>query len=140
MRCMGLDVGDRRIGVALSDESGLVAFPLAVINRSSGAEDMRQIAALVEEHRVELVVVGLPLTLTGGVGPQAQKVQGFLEQLKSVLTVPVVTWDERLTTAEVERLLIKAEVRRRRRREVVDKLAAAVLLDAYLRSKSERGT
>ena len=140
MRYMGLDVGDRRIGVALSDEAGMVAFPFSVINRSSPAADIRRIVALVEEHGVGLVVVGLPRTLAGAVGPQAGKVQNFLERLQSEAAVPVLPWDERLSTAAVERMLISADVGRRRRRQVVDKLAASVILDSYLRCKSARDT
>lgn len=132
-------MGNRRIGVALSDEEGLVAFPLEVINRTSRAEDIRRIAALVKRHGVKRVVVGMPITLAGEIGPQAQKVRVFLERLQADLPVPVVPWDERLTTAEVEKLLVSADLSRRRRHRVIDKLAAAVILDSYLRfQKSDR--
>jgi putative Holliday junction resolvase len=141
MRLMGLDVGDRRIGVALSDEDGLVAFPLEVINRTSRAKDIGRISALIDQHGVRQVVVGVPRTLAGQIGPQAQKVQDFSERLRAGLPVPVVSWDERLTTAEVEKLLVSADLSRRRRREVVDKLAATLILNSYLNfQRLERST
>lgn len=141
MRLMGLDVGDRRIGVALSDEDGLVAFPLEVINRTSRAKDIGRISALIDQYGVRQVVVGMPRTLAGRIGPQAQKVQDFSERLRAGLSVPVVSWDERLTTAEVEKLLVSADLSRRRRREVVDKLAATLILNSYLDfQKLERST
>lgn len=141
MRLMGLDVGDRRIGVALSDEDGLVAFPLEVINRTSRAKDIGRISALIDQYGVRQVVVGMPRTLAGRIGPQAQKVQDFSERLRAGLSVPVVSWDERLTTAEVEKLLVSADLSRRRRREVVDKLAAVLILNSYLDfQKLERST
>lgn len=135
MRLIGLDVGEKRIGVALSDEEGRMAFPLEVIVRKSRSADLRRIAELVERHEVERVVVGLPVMLTGQEGPQARTVQTFVARLQKELPVPVVVWDERLSTAEVERLLIDADVGRGRRRRVVDKLAAAVILDSYLRGQ-----
>ncbi|MBE0467044.1 MAG: Holliday junction resolvase RuvX [Candidatus Desulforudis sp.] len=141
MRFMGLDVGDRRIGVALSDEQGLIAFPLEVIDRTSRADDVRRIKELVERYGAQRVVVGVPKTLSGRLGRQAEKVLKFLEALHTALPVPVVPWDERLTTVQVEKLLVSADLRRRKRRKVVDKLAASLILNSYLSSlKSDETT
>lgn len=134
MRFMGLDVGDRRIGVALSDEQGLIAFPLEVIDRTSRADDVRRIKELVERYGVQRVVVGVPKTLSGRLGLQAEKVLKFLEALHVASPVPVVPWDERLTTVQVEKLLVIADLGRRKRRKVVDKLAASLILNSYLSS------
>ncbi len=141
MRLMGLDVGDRRIGVALSDEQGVAAYPLEVMERTSQEKDLRRITELIDRHGVQRVVAGLPKTLSGQVGPQAEKVLSFLDKLRARSPVPVVTWDERLTTAEVEKLLVGADMGRQRRRKVVDKLAAALILNSYLNfQKSGRGS
>ncbi|MEW6458581.1 MAG: Holliday junction resolvase RuvX [Bacillota bacterium] len=141
MRLMGLDIGDRRIGVALTDENGVAAYPLEVLERTSPEKDLRRITEIIDQYGVERVVAGLPKTLSGQIGPQGDKVLSFLDKLRVRSTVPVVTWDERLTTAEVEKLLVSADLGRRRRRKVVDKLAATLILNSYLNSrKSGRNT
>lgn len=135
MRLMGLDIGDRRIGVALTDEDAVLAYPLEVLERTSPDKDLGRIVEIIDQYGVERVVAGLPKTLSGEVGPQGEKVLSFLDKLRLRSAVPVVTWDERLTTVEVERLLISADMGRRRRRRVVDKLAAALILNSYLHSR-----
>ncbi|ACA59428.1 Holliday junction resolvase RuvX [Candidatus Desulforudis audaxviator] len=141
MRLMGLDIGDRRIGVALTDENGVAAYPLEVLERTSPEKDLRRITEIIDQYGVERVVAGLPKTLSGQIGPQGDKVLSFLDKLRVRSTVPVITWDERLTTAEVEKLLVSADLGRRRRRKVVDKLAATLILNSYLNSrKSGRNT
>lgn len=141
MRLMGLDIGDRRIGVALTDENGVAAYPLEVLERTSPEKDLRRITEIIDQYGVERVVAGLPKTLSGQIGPQGDKVLSFLDKLRVRSTVPVITWDERLTTAEVEKLLVSANLGRRRRRKVVDKLAATLILNSYLNSrKSGRNT
>ena len=133
MRKMGLDVGDKTVGVAVSDELGIAANPVTVIKRTESLKkDIGEIRRIVEEYKIRLIVVGMPLMLNGTVGIQAQKVESFVEALKRRVNVPVVTCDERLTTAEVERMLIAADQSRAKRREVIDKLAAAVILQSYL--------
>lgn len=129
---MGLDVGERTVGVALSDELGLTAQGLGVIRRSALARDLDRIAALVEEHQVGAVVIGLPRNMDGTLGPQAQRMLAFAEALQQRLGRQVHTWDERWTTRAAERLLIEGDVSRRRRRRVVDKMAAALILQGYL--------
>ena len=133
MRVLALDVGDRRIGVAISDPTGTIASPLTTVRRVSEAKDHQAIADLVDRHSVERVVVGLPRTLRGELGPQAQKVMRFGERLAQVLDVPVVYWDERHTTADAERI-VRARRRGRAARAGVDEVAAAVILQSYLDS------
>jgi putative Holliday junction resolvase len=132
MRVLGLDVGDRRIGVALSDETGLLASPLATLSRVGPRKDLKTIAALVREHRAGEVVVGLPYNLDGTVGPQAEKVRAFAEALAPVVRVPVRFWDERLTSVEAEHILAERRVSWQRRKGLVDQVAAVLILQEYL--------
>jgi putative Holliday junction resolvase len=136
---MGLDVGDRTIGVALSDETGTVAQGLQVLRRS-GPADVARVVELAREHGAAEIVVGLPRTLTGAVGPQAEKVLAFVAALREASPVPVATWDERLSTRVAERVLIEADLRRERRKEVIDRVAAAVILQGYLDARRNRGS
>ena len=135
-RIMALDPGTKRIGVALSDELGWTARPLETFERRTLAQDVAHIQRLVQEHEVREVVMGMPIRLNGEMGPEAQGVQQFIQQLEQSLSVPVVAWDERLTTKSAEELLIQANVSRKKRRGVVDRVAAAILLQSYLRSQS----
>ena len=133
MRVIGLDLGSRRIGVAVSDPSGTIASPHSVIERSGEvATDHEAIAALVAEEKAERVVVGLPISMGGGMGPAARAATAEAEALATVLPVPVETFDERLTTVAADRLLLAGRVRGGARRRVVDKIAAAVLLQGWL--------
>ena len=133
MRYMGLDVGDKTIGVAMSDEIGLTANPVTVISRTGSLKrEIGEIRRLVQENGIGRIVVGMPFMLDGSVGIQAEKVQAFVENLRRRITVPVVTWDERLTTAEVERILIASDQSREKRKKVIDKMAAAVILRSYM--------
>ena len=132
MRSLALDVGDRRIGVALSDPTGLIATPLTTINRRSEAEDVDAVLALVSEHDAGEIVVGMPLLLSGRAGTQTQLVSRFARTLARLATVPVETIDERYSTVEAERRLREAGVRPSRDRARVDAAAAAVILQAHL--------
>jgi len=133
MRALGIDLGSKRIGVAVSDVSGTVASPLCVVARSrSRQHDHRQLAALVAEHGAELVVVGLPLSLDGSVGPAAKRAINESRMLANVVGVPVETYDERFTTVTAERSLLEGGLRAPDRRRVVDKVAAAILLQSWL--------
>jgi putative Holliday junction resolvase len=132
-RAVALDIGTRRIGVALSDSGGTVATPCEVVTRSGDRSvDHRRIAALVEEAGGEVVVVGLPLSLDGSAGPAAQAILAEVDELRGVLPVSVVTWDERLSTVEAERSLRAMRVRKGRHRQVVDQVAATVILQSWL--------
>lgn len=136
-RILALDHGTKRIGVALSDELGWTGQPLETYERRTLEADLQHIDRLVREHNVAEVVVGLPLRLNGEIGPAAQSVQEFVKCLKGFLTVPVVTWDERMTTRSAEELLIAADVSRKKRKGTVDRIAAAILLQSYLESRSK---
>ena len=133
MRVVGLDLGGRRIGVAVSDASGTVATPHSVLERCGDtATDHATIAAVVDELGAERVVVGLPLSLDGTVGPAASAVRDEIAALAVALPVPVEAHDERLTTVTAQRALTAQKVRARDRRRVVDKVAAAVILQSWL--------
>lgn len=138
MRMLGLDVGDRRIGIALSDALGLTAQRLQVLERTSAAGDVAAVEALVAEHQVARVIVGLPLTMAGAQGPQAKKVLAFAHQLRRRLSVPVECVDERLTTVQGERALIETGASRRKRKQVIDQVAAQLILQHYLDAQRNR--
>ncbi|MFX4263203.1 Holliday junction resolvase RuvX [Pelotomaculum propionicicum] len=133
MRVLGLDLGDKRIGVALSDPMGWTAQGLDVITGGGGSKgDIRRIREIALKHEVEKVVVGLPLNMDGSTGPRAEKARDFAGRLARALDLPVELWDERLTTVEAERLLIEADMKRNKRRQVIDKMAAVLILQNYL--------
>lgn len=133
MRALGLDLGERRIGVALSDSDGRLATPYEVVTRSGDRRrDHARITALVAEAEAEIVVVGLPLSLDGTVGAAAEGVQTEVAELRRLLPVSVETWDERLSTVEAERRLRSAGLRGKQRRRVVDQVAATVILQSWL--------
>ncbi len=134
MRALGLDVGARRIGVALSDELGLLAAPLTTVQVRRRREDraLAEIAAIAREKGVEAVVVGLPTSLNGSEGPQAAIVRDFAARLAPLLDVPIAFGDERYTTAEAERLLLDRRLSREERRERIDAAAAAIMLQSFL--------
>lgn len=133
-RLLALDVGERRIGVAVSDPSGTVARPLTAVTRASRQADFAAIAQLVAEYEVERLIVGLPLSLNGSEGPQARQTRRYAERLAEALTVPVELCDERYSTVTAEEILWGKgrRSRRQRARGEVDATAAAVLLQAYL--------
>ncbi len=130
MRVLALDVGEKRIGVAVSDPTGMLATPHGVIYRRSKAQDFAAVARLVTELGAERVVVGLPLSLSGDVGPQARRVMRYAQALARALPVPVELYDERYSTVTADELL--AEGGRKRRRTPIDAAAAAVILQEYL--------
>ncbi len=138
MRMLALDVGERRVGVAVSDPLGLWARPLTVISRRSKQQDYATIAELAREHEAARIVVGHPLSLSGQVGPQARRVERYAAGLAEHLTIPVVLWDERLSTAEAERLLHESGESSREFRGRVDAVAAAVILQSYIDAVEER--
>jgi putative Holliday junction resolvase len=132
VRYLGLDVGDVRIGVALSDETATLASGLLTLQRVGSRKDVRAVAALVREHDVGEVVVGMPFRLDGTLGPQGEKVTVFVEALRRTLAVPVTTWDERLTSVAADELLAEAGVRRRDRKARIDRAAAVLILQGYI--------
>jgi putative Holliday junction resolvase len=131
-RKAGLDVGDRRIGIAISDALGMTAQPVAVVERTGVAKDVPRILEVLADYDVELFVAGLPVEMSGQEGKQAQRVRSFCEALAGACDVPIAYQDERLTSVQGERLLIESGVRRSGRRKVLDKMAATLILQSHL--------
>jgi putative Holliday junction resolvase len=132
MRIMGLDVGSRTIGMAISDELGLTAQGFKTLRRKSLEDDFQEIAAIINQFEISKIVVGLPKNMNGTLGSQAETVLKWVEILKDRIEVPVVTWDERLSTVGASRVLLEADLSRRKRKKVIDKLAAVLILQGYL--------
>jgi len=132
MRIAALDVGDARIGVAVSDELGITAQGVGLVRRVGGRRDLQALADILRPYAPERLVVGLPLNMNGTEGPQATRVRAFATEVAAHLSLPLDFWDERLTTVAAERALLEADMSRRRRREVVDKVAATLILQGYL--------
>lgn len=132
MRILALDHGTKRIGIALSDELKMIAQPLEFVLAEPFADFLKRLKAIIVEKEVELILIGMPRNMDGSYGEAARKVQEFVAVLKEAITVPIKTWDERLTSAQANRFLIQADVRRDKRKEKVDKTAAAILLQSYL--------
>lgn len=131
-RIMGFDVGRKRIGVSVTDRGGFMAHPLATIDVASKSAAMDKIIELIEHYRPLRIVVGKPLNMNGTAGPMAKKCERFADELSKATGVEVSMWDERLTTVWAEKSLIEQGMRRGRRRQVVDRVAAALLLQSYL--------
>ena len=132
MIVMGLDVGDKRIGVAVSDGLGLTAHWIDTVSRDRYVDALKNI---IEEYEVKSVVVGIPRMLNGTIGIQAEKVLEFIEDLKAAIQLPVFLWDERLSTVAAERVLLEANMSRKKRKTLRDKVAAIVILQNYLDSR-----
>lgn len=135
MRILALDHGTKRIGVAVSDELKLIAQPLEFIPAYPVPAFLARLKTLLAEQQVELVLVGMPRNMNGTYGPAATKVQEFITELGREISVPIKTWDERLTSAQANRFLIEGNVRRDKRKEKVDQMAAAILLQSFLDSR-----
>lgn len=134
-RILGLDVGDKTIGVAVSDLLGLTAQGITTIRRVGLDRDLERLLEIIEEYDVELVVIGMPKNMNGTIGTQGKKVEDFANFLKKRIKPTITFWDERLTTLAAERTLIEADVSRKKRKLVIDKLAAVYILQNYLDSK-----
>jgi putative Holliday junction resolvase len=139
MKVVGLDIGEKRIGIAVSDELGYTAQGMKVLTRSGLDDDLEEIKDIIATAQASGVVVGLPKNMDGSLGEAAQKVLSFAKKMEESLSVPVFLWDERWTTAEATRLLIDADLSRSKRRKVVDKLAAVLILQGYLDSLDQSG-
>ena len=136
MRILALDHGTVRIGVALSDELKMIASPQENLPGESFADFLAALQKLLAEKEVELIIVGMPRNMDGSFGPAAERVRAFMARLKESVTVPIRTWDERLTSAQANRYLIEGGTRREKRKEKVDGMAAAILLQSYLDATS----
>jgi putative holliday junction resolvase len=132
MRVLGIDFGHKRIGLALSDETGTVASPLQYIDGGGMAAASREIATICEERKVGKIVVGLPLRMDGTRSEQTEHTLAFIVELQGATTIPVAKWDERLTSVQANRALLEGNVRRSDRKEKIDKLAAQIMLQSYL--------
>jgi len=137
MRIMGLDFGTKRIGIAISDELLMTAQGVNTLYRNEPAKDIDELARLVRENGVEEVIVGLPLNMNGTYSAKTKEVVEFIGTLSKAVTVPVKTWDERLTSMQAERVLLEADASRAKRRQVTDKLAAQIILQSYLDSRKK---
>ena len=132
MRILALDHGSKRIGVAVSDETKTIAQPLEYIPAEQFAPFLERLNKILVEKEIDLVLIGLPRNIDGSYGPASQKVEAFVAVLKTAITVPIKMRDERLTSVMANRILIQGNVRRDKRKEKVDKMAAAILLQSYL--------
>jgi putative Holliday junction resolvase len=135
MRIMSLDLGSKTIGVALSDELTITAQVLTSIHRTALAKDLEAILRLVEDHQVEELVIGLPINMDGSRGGAVDKVETFIEHLSARLTIRIIPWDERLSTVAAEKILLEGDLSRAKRRKVIDRLSAAIILQGYLDSR-----
>lgn len=134
MRIGGLDVGDRRIGVAISDEKGWTAQGIEVLTRRTLDADLDALRNCFASYEPTALVIGLPKNMNGTLGPQAEKVLAFARHVEAHLGIPIVLWDERLSTVGAERALLEADLSRAKRRQVIDKAAAVFILQGYLDS------
>jgi putative Holliday junction resolvase len=131
-RIMGLDVGDKTIGVAISDPLMITAQSLMTIRRTSVSKDIDAIRDIINEYNISKIVVGIPKNMNNTLGPQGEKVLSFVEKLKSRFNLDIVIEDERLTTVQAEKMLIESDVKRKNRKKVIDKVAATYILQSYL--------
>ncbi len=132
MRILAIDHGSTRMGIAISDEMQMIAQPLEFIPADPFDKFLARLKEILAEKEVELVLVGMPRNMNGSYGPAAEKVREFVEVLKQSIVIPIQTWDERLTSAQANRFLIGANIKRDQRKQKVDKTAAAILLQSYL--------
>jgi putative Holliday junction resolvase len=135
VRILALDHGTKRIGVAVSDEMQIIAQPLEYILAEPFVDFLTRLKEILRDKEVELILIGMPRNMDGSYGPAAFKVREFIAALNGAVTIPIQTWDERLTSAQANRFLIQSNVRRDQRKEKVDKTAAAILLQSYLDSR-----
>jgi len=138
MRIMGLDIGSRTIGVAISDELGMTAQGLKTIKRRSMEEDLKEISLIIAQFKIDKIVVGLPKNMDGTIGKQAGVIFQWIKAAKEKIYLPMVTWDERLSTVEASKILLEADLSRKKRKGVIDKLAAVLILQGYLNQSGKQ--
>lgn len=132
MRILGLDVGSKIIGIAVSDEMGWTGQGIGAIRRTNIGADLAELDNYLQKYAVEKIVVGIPRNMNGSIGSAAEQIFTFIERLKERFALPVETWDERLSTVAAERILLEADMSRGKRKKVIDKIAAAIILQGYL--------
>jgi len=135
MRILGLDIGSKTIGVAVSDELCLIAQGVTTLKRKGVDHDISELRKLIEEWEVTKIVIGLPKNMNNTLGPSAEMVLSFIEELNKHSAIPVITWDERLSTVAAEKVLLEADMSRKKRKRVIDKVAAILILQGYLDSQ-----
>ena len=135
MKILGLDLGSKTIGVAISDDLLLTAQVLTSIKRTLLEKDLADIVGLVDEYQVQEIVVGLPINMDGSTGESARKAEAFIEKLRECFPIKIIPWDERLSTVAAERILLEGDLSRKKRRKVIDRLSAAIILQGYLDSR-----
>jgi putative Holliday junction resolvase len=138
LRFLGLDIGDRKIGIAVSDELGWIAQGVETYFRRNIEEDIKYLSQVISRYKPEKIVIGLPINMNGTLGPQAEKVKEFSSKLQEKLQQQIIFWDERLTTVAAEKTLIQADMSRKKRKKKVDMLAAIFILQSYLDANSKR--
>ena len=138
MRIMGLDLGSKTIGVAVSDPLYITAQVLTSLRRTTLAKDLDAIEGLVAEHQIQELVIGLPINMDGSRGGAVDQVETFIGQLGARLAIRIIPWDERLSTVAAERILLEGDLSRAKRRKVIDRLSAAIILQGYLDSRPRR--
>lgn len=136
MRILGIDLGDKTIGLAVSDPTGLLSQPVKTLRRIETNQDMDAIKQVINEYEIEKIVIGLPKNMNGSIGPQSEKILQFADMLRDATGLEVILWDERLTTVAAERALLEADISRKKRRKVIDSIAASLILQGYLESQS----
>lgn len=138
MRILAVDVGERTLGLALSDPDGIVASAWKTLRRRGEAHELSALADIISEQEVGEIVVGWPLNMNGTRGPQAQNAEAFAEKLRARFQLPVHLWDERLSTVAAERSLLEADLSRRKRKQVIDQVAAALFLQSFLDARARQ--
>ncbi|MEW6614356.1 MAG: Holliday junction resolvase RuvX [Thermodesulfobacteriota bacterium] len=136
MRIMGLDVGSKTIGVAVSDDMGWTAQGVTTITRKNLDSDLEELRKLMDQYNPLEIVVGLPKNMDGTIGKQAEEVLALVETIKKILNIPVIAWDERLSTVAANRFLLEADISRKKRKKVINKMAAVFILQGYLDSRT----
>ena len=135
MRIMGLDLGSKTIGVAVSDPLTITAQVLTSIHRTTLEKDLEAIVRLAEEYQIQELIVGLPINMDGSRGGAVDRVETFIGQLEARLSIRIIPWDERLSTVAAEKILLEGDLSRAKRRKVIDRLSAAIILQGYLDSR-----
>ena len=132
MRIMGLDIGSHTVGVAITDELRITAQGLKTIRRKSKEEDLEELIKIIDQFEIGKIVVGLPKNMNGTLGKQAEMVLQWIKAIREKVDLPIVTWDERFSTVEASRVLLEADLSRRKRKKAIDKLAAVIILQGYI--------
>jgi len=138
MRILGIDFGTKTIGLAVSDELGMLAHGAGTIRRSSLKQDLAELEKRIKEYNIQKIVIGLPLNMDGSLGASAQQVLAFTENIRKQCKLPVETWDERLSTVEAQNILLEANMSRKKRKKIIDTVAASIILQGYLDSINQQ--